>query len=71
MYGKAIDPGVTVEQIEATVQSLQDLDPPKARLDELARQMGYSQKFRSKPDVFKAIRQKIIGRKGAFERPNA
>jgi hypothetical protein len=71
LYGKAIDPSVTVEQIEATVQSLQALDPPKARLDELARQMGYTQKFRSKPDVLKAIRQKIIGRKGAFERPNA
>ena len=71
LYGKAIDPSVTVEQIEAAVQSLQDLDPPRARLDELARQMGYSQKFRSKTDVLKAIRQKIIGRKGAFERPNA
>jgi hypothetical protein len=71
VYGKAIDPSVTLEQIEATVQSLQALDPPKKRLDELARQMGYSQKFHSKPDVHKAIRQKIIGRKGAFERPNA
>ncbi len=71
LFGRATDPGVTVEQIEATVQALQDLDPPKARLDELARQMGYSQKFKSKPDVLKAIRQKIIGRKGAFERPNA
>jgi hypothetical protein len=71
LYGKAIDPGVTVERIEATVQALQDLNPPKARLDELARQMGYSQKFKAKVDVLKAIRQKIIGRKGAFERPNA
>ena len=71
LYGKAIDPSVTLEQIEAAMQSLQALDPPKARLDELARQMGYSQKFRSKADVLKAIRQKIIGRKGAFERPNA
>jgi hypothetical protein len=71
LYGKAIDPSVTLEQIEATVQALQTLDPPKARLDELARQMGYSQKFRSKPDVLKAIRQKILGRKGAFDRPNA
>jgi hypothetical protein len=71
VYGKAIDPSVTIEQMEATVQSLQALDPSRARLDELARQMGYSQKFRSKPDVLKAIRQKIIGRKGAFERPNA
>jgi hypothetical protein len=71
LYGKAIDPSVTVEQIETAMQALQDLDPPKARLDELARQMGYTQKFKGKPDVIKAIRQKIIGRKGAFERPNA
>jgi hypothetical protein len=71
LYGKAIDPSVTLEQIESTVQALQDLDPPKARLDDLARQLGYSQKFKSKPDVLKAIRQKIISRKGAFERPNA
>jgi hypothetical protein len=33
--------------------------------------MGYSQKFGSKAEVVKAIRQKIIGHKGAFERPNA
>jgi hypothetical protein len=71
LYNKAIDPAVTVEQIESGVQSLQDLDPPKARLDDLARQMGYTQKFKGKADVLKAIRQKVIGRKGAFERPNA
>ena len=71
LYGRAIDPSVMLEQIEATVKELQDLDPPKARLDQMAQQMGYSQKFRSKADVLKAIRQKIVGRKGAFERPNA
>ena len=71
LYARAIDPGVTVEQIEAAVKALQDLDPAKARLDELARQMGYSQRFKAKADVLKAVRQKIIGRKGAFERPNA
>ena len=71
LYNRAIDPNVTLEQIEAAVQVLAEMDPPKARLDELARQMGYSQKFKSKSDVLKAIRQKIIGRKGAFERPNA
>jgi hypothetical protein len=71
LYGKAIDPTVTMEQIEASVQALQTLDAPKARLDDLARQMGYSQKFKSKPEVIKAIRQKIIGRKSAFERPDA
>ena len=71
LYGRAIDPNVTLELIESTVQALADLDPPKAQLDELARQMGYSQKFKAKADVVKAIRQKIVGRKGAFERPNA
>jgi hypothetical protein len=71
LYAKAIDPSVTIEEIEAAVQALHVLDPAKARLDELARQMGYSQKFKSKGDVVKAVRQKIIGRKGAFECPNA
>jgi hypothetical protein len=71
LYGKAIDPSVTLEQIEAAVQGLQALDPGKARLDDLARQMGYTQKFKAKADVLKAIRQKIVGRKGAFERPDA
>jgi hypothetical protein len=71
LYNKAIDPAVTLEQIESAVRVLQELDPPKARLDELARQMGYTQKFKSKADVLKAIRQKIVSRKGAFERPNA
>src|SRR5262249_10943323 len=71
LYGKAIDANVTLERIEASIKALQELDPSKARLDELARQMGYSQKFKAKADVLKAIRQKIVGRKGAFERPNA
>ena len=33
--------------------------------------MGYTQKFKAKADVIKAIRQKIIGCKGAFESPRA
>jgi hypothetical protein len=71
LYAKAIDPSVTLERIEGAMHKLQELDPAKARLDELARQMGFSQKFKAKADVLKAIRQKIVGRKGAFERPNA
>ena len=71
VYAKAIDPTVTLEQFDATVRTLEESNASKARLDELARQMGYSQKFKSRPDVLKAIRQKIISRKGAFERPNA
>ena len=71
LYDKAIDPGTTLEMIEAAVLALQDLDPPKAKLEELARQMGYTQKFKTKGDVVKAVRQKILGRKGAFDRVNA
>jgi hypothetical protein len=33
--------------------------------------MGFTQKFKGKDEVVKAIRLKIINRKGAFERPNA
>jgi predicted transcriptional regulator len=53
------------------VKTLEQLDPTKAKLDELARTIGYTQKFNAKAAVLKAIRQKILGRKGAFERPNA
>ena len=71
LYNKAIDASVTVEQIETAMKTLEQLDPTKAKLDELARGIGYTQKFNAKADVIKAIRQKILGRKGAFERPNA
>ena len=71
LYNKAIDPNVTVDQIEAAITSMEQNDPTKTRLEELARNAGISQKFRSKPEYIKAIRQKILGRKGAFERPNA
>jgi hypothetical protein len=71
LYNKAIDPHVTVDQIEAAFTSLEQYDPTKARLDVLATSVGFSQKFKSKADCIKAIRQKILGRKGAFERPNA
>jgi hypothetical protein len=71
LYNKAIDASVTVEQIETAVKTLEQLDPTKAKLDELARTIGYTQKFNAKAAVLKAIRQKILGRKGAFERPNA
>ena len=71
LYAKAIDPAVTLEQIESAVQALQELDPPATRLDEMTRQMGYTRKFKAKAEALKAIRQKILGRKGAFDRPNA
>src|SRR5262249_46080283 len=70
LYNRAIDPSVTLDEINAGVQALEALDPPAARLAELARKMGYTQKSK-KADAIKAIRQKIVGRKGAFDRPDA
>jgi hypothetical protein len=71
LYDRAIDPSITVDAIEEGVRSLQEADPPKARLDELTQRFGFSRKFKSKPEALKAIREKILGRKGAFDRVNA
>jgi hypothetical protein len=68
LYGKAIDPSVTIEQIEAAVKELESLDAAKSRLDELARQMGYSQKFRSKADAFY---KRSAARGSVFEGPQS
>jgi hypothetical protein len=59
-----------VEVIEAAVKALQVLDPPKAKLDELARKVGLEQKFK-KDDVLKAVRQKILSVKGTWDRKDA
>jgi hypothetical protein len=71
LHNRAIDPNTTLEAIEAAVTALQALDPPKARLDELARKVGLEQKFKKKDDVLKAVRQKILSVKGTWDRKDA
>ncbi len=71
LLNQAIDPSTTLEVIEAAVETLSALDPPKAKLDELARKVGLEQKFKSKSDVLKAIRQKILSVKGTWDRRDA
>jgi hypothetical protein len=71
LYQQAIDPATTLDAVEAAVKSVQDLDPPKARLDELARKVGLEQKFKKKEDALKAVRQKILSLKGAWDRKDA
>jgi hypothetical protein len=71
LYNRATEADVSVGQIEAAVATLESLDAPKARLDELARSLGFAQKFRSKAEVLKSVRQRIVGRKGAFDRVHA
>ena len=68
VYHRAIDPSVTLEQVEGAVKAVQALDPPKAALDELARKVGLVQKFKRKDDVLKAVRQKILSVKGTWDR---
>ena len=66
LYGRAIDPSVTVEQIEAAVQTLQELDPPKARLDGLARPFfgpRHGDRRLSDPDLLRGSRAPIVTRK--------
>jgi hypothetical protein len=71
LHNQAIDPKTTVEAIEDAVKVVQELDPPKAKLDELARKIGLVQKFNSKDAVLKAIRQTIISIKGTWDRKDA
>ena len=71
LHNQAIDPNTTLEAIEAAVQALQVLDPPKAKLDELAWRVGLEQKFKKKEDVLKSVRQKILSIKGTWDRKDA
>ncbi len=71
LHNQAIDPHTTLEAIEAAVSALQALDPPKAKLDELARKVGLEQKFKKKEDVLKAVRQNILSVKGTWDRKDA
>jgi hypothetical protein len=71
VYNRAIDPSVTLEQVEAAVKALQVLDPPKAKLEDLAQKMGILRKMKSKDDVLKAVRQTILSVKGTWDRKDA
>jgi hypothetical protein len=71
LYNRAIDPSVTVDQVEAAFQALQIVDAPTAKLSDLAKKMGIGQKFKNKDDILKAMRQKIISVKGTWDRKDA
>ena len=62
---------VDPEAIEAAVEAVRVLDPPKAKLDDLARKVGLVQKFKKKEDALKAVRQKILSVKGTWDRKDA
>jgi hypothetical protein len=68
LYNQAIDPSVTLDQVEVAVKAVQDLGTTKTKLEELAGKMGIVQKFGKKDDVLKAIRQKILSVKGTWDR---
>ena len=66
LYNRAADPAVTAEAIEAAVEGLKPLK--KADLDALAQRMEVGRMPRSISDATKAIRQKVLDRKGMIDR---
>lgn len=69
LYDHATEANVTREMIEAEVQKAAGMT--KAELEGIAKGLELTQRFKTKADVVKAIRDKILGRKGAFERVGA
>jgi hypothetical protein len=65
-YHNAPDPSVTMEEIEATAQELEQLS--EVQLADLAKQVEIDAQFHSRADAIKAIRQKLLERKAATER---
>lgn len=65
-FHHAHDATVTREEIEAAVLELGPLS--KTQLEDLASQIEITKKYRSQGDLLKAIRQKLLDRKGDFER---
>ena len=65
-YARATDPAVTREQINDTAARREPLS--RKELDAVAERMEIVTKaFKAKGDVLKAIQNKVLGRKGAFE----
>jgi ADP-ribose pyrophosphatase YjhB (NUDIX family) len=71
LFNYATDPRVTVDHIESVLADLAELDPPMKKLQSLLGAMGSVMKFTKKAGAMKAIRHKILGRKGSFDRVNA
>jgi hypothetical protein len=66
LFNTALSPEVTEDGIKAEVGRCEKLTKPK--VDELVKRFGLERKFPKKDQALKAIEQKIIDRKGAFER---
>jgi hypothetical protein len=71
LYNRAIDPSVTLDQVERAVKNLEALDPTQTKLNDLAKRMGFVQNFKKKAEVLRAVRQKILSVKGTWDRKDA
>jgi hypothetical protein len=69
LHDRAIDPSVTRELVEQEIRSFGGLT--KAQLDLVAAGCGFTQKFKTKDDVLRALINHVMGRKGAYERADA
>jgi hypothetical protein len=64
--GRALSPEVTEDAIRAEVGRCEKLSKPQ--LDDLARRFEIERKFTKKDQAIQAIAQKILDRKGAYDR---
>jgi hypothetical protein len=66
VYDRTTDPTLTPQEIDAALLLLEGLT--RDGLDEVARGLEITQRHRTKGDVVKAIRQKILDRRESFQR---
>jgi hypothetical protein len=66
LFERALEPDVTEDFIHKEVKRYEKLTKPQ--WDDVAKQFGLEKKHPKKDQVIKAIAQRIIDRKGAFER---
>lgn len=70
-YDLATDPSMTVEKLQASVDNLERANLPVAQIRELAQELGIYRSLPNKIEYLKAIRRKVLGRKGSYGRVDA
>ena len=71
LFHHAIDPRTKLEDMEDAIATLKAINPPMSKLDALWKQMGGVVKYKTKAEAIKAIKVRVLGRKGSFDRVEA
>jgi hypothetical protein len=68
LYERATDPSTTREQIESAFADLDKLNLTVPQLQEQAKRLNITQKFRAKKDLLHAMKRTVLERRGTFLR---